>query len=83
VLADVVKEYPKRFFALASISPFDGMRGVREFEHLVKERGLNGLRVAALYKQSPGERPALLSALCQMRRTRCPGPHLFDDELCQ
>jgi len=49
VLADVVKEYPKRFFALASISPFDGMRGVREFEHLVKERGLNGLRVAALY----------------------------------
>ena len=25
VLADVVKEYPKRFFALASISPLDGM----------------------------------------------------------
>ena len=44
-----MKEFPKRFFALASISPFDGMRGVREFEHLVKERGLNGLRVAALY----------------------------------
>jgi predicted TIM-barrel fold metal-dependent hydrolase len=39
----------RAFFALASISPFDGMRGVREFEHLVKERGLNGLRVAALY----------------------------------
>lgn len=49
VLADVVKEYPNRFFALASISPFDGMRGVREFEHLIKERDLNGLRVAALY----------------------------------
>ncbi len=47
MLADVVKEYPRRFFALASISPFDGMRGVREFEHLIKERGLNGLRVAA------------------------------------
>jgi predicted TIM-barrel fold metal-dependent hydrolase len=53
VLADVVKEYPTRFFALASISPFDGMRGVREFEHLVKERGLNGLRVAALYNNLP------------------------------
>src|SRR4029079_16394917 len=49
VLADVVKEFPDRFFALASISPFDGMRGVREFEHLIKERKLNGLRVAALY----------------------------------
>lgn len=49
VLADVVAEYPDRFFALASISPFDGMRGVREFEHLIKERKLNGLRVAALY----------------------------------
>jgi predicted TIM-barrel fold metal-dependent hydrolase len=49
VLADVVAEFPNRFFALASISPFDGMRGVREFEHLIKERKLNGLRVAALY----------------------------------
>jgi predicted TIM-barrel fold metal-dependent hydrolase len=49
VLADVVAEYPNRFFALASISPFDGMRGVRELEHLIKERKLNGLRVAALY----------------------------------
>jgi uncharacterized protein len=49
MLADVVAEFPDRFFALASISPFDGMRGVREFEHLIKERKLNGLRVAALY----------------------------------
>jgi len=49
VLADVVAEFPNRFFALASISPFDGMAGVREFERLIKERKLNGLRVAALY----------------------------------
>ena len=49
MLADVVAEFPNRFFALTSISPFDGMRGVREFEHLIKERKLNGLRVAALY----------------------------------
>lgn len=49
VLADVVAEFPNRFFALASISPFDGMRGVRHFEYLIKERKLNGLRVAALY----------------------------------
>lgn len=48
-LADILRTYPKRFFGLASISPFDGMRGVREFEKLVREHGLNGLRVAALY----------------------------------
>jgi uncharacterized protein len=49
LLADVVAEYPDRFFALCSISPFDGMRGVRQFEYFIKERKLNGLRVAALY----------------------------------
>ena len=53
LLADVVAAYPTRFFALAAISPFDGMRGVREFEHLVRERGLHGLRVAALYNNVP------------------------------
>jgi predicted TIM-barrel fold metal-dependent hydrolase len=53
LLADVVAAYPTRFFALAAISPFDGMRGVREFEHLVRERGLHGLRVAALYNNIP------------------------------
>ncbi|HTR87409.1 MAG TPA: amidohydrolase family protein [Reyranella sp.] len=49
LLAEVVAECPGRFYALAAISPFDGMRGVREFEHLIKERKLHGLRVSALY----------------------------------
>jgi predicted TIM-barrel fold metal-dependent hydrolase len=48
-LADILKAYPTRFFGLASVSPHDGMRGVREFEKLVREHGLGGLRVAALY----------------------------------
>ncbi len=48
-LAAILKDYPKRFVALASISPHDGMRGVREFERLVRDHGLGGLRVGALY----------------------------------
>lgn len=48
-LADVLAKYPGWFFGLASISPHDGMRGVREFERLVRERGLGGLRVSALF----------------------------------
>ncbi len=83
VLADVVKEFPKRFFALASISPFDGMRGVREFEHLVKERGLNGLRVAALYNNLAASDRRYYPLYAKCVELDVPGPHLFDDELCQ
>src|SRR5262249_47903103 len=36
-----------------SISPFDGMRGVREFEHCVREYGLHGLRISALFNMVP------------------------------
>jgi len=38
---------------MASISPFDGMRGVREFERVIRELGLNGLRIAALFNMVP------------------------------
>ena len=48
-LADILTKYPGRFLGLASVSPHDGMRGVREFERLVRERGLGGLRVSALF----------------------------------
>ena len=37
VLAKIVQAYPTRFFGLATLSPFDGMRGVRELERLVRE----------------------------------------------
>lgn len=49
LLAELLAKYPKRFLGLASISPFDGMRGVREFERLVREHNLTGLRVGALF----------------------------------
>jgi predicted TIM-barrel fold metal-dependent hydrolase len=52
-LAEIVRAHPGRFIGLASISPFDGMRGVRELEHVVRDLGLGGLRIAALFNMVP------------------------------
>jgi predicted TIM-barrel fold metal-dependent hydrolase len=49
LLAKIVQAYPTRFFGLATLSPFDGMRGVRELERLVREEKVQGMRVGALY----------------------------------
>lgn len=53
VIAEFMKKAPDRFIGLASLSPYDGMRGVREFERLIKEDGLSGLRFSALYNNIP------------------------------
>jgi predicted TIM-barrel fold metal-dependent hydrolase len=37
IIAEVVRQYPNRFIGLATISPHDGMRGVRELVRPVKE----------------------------------------------
>jgi uncharacterized protein len=37
IITDILAQYPKRFLGLASISPHDGMRGVRELVRLVQE----------------------------------------------
>ncbi len=52
-LKRICPAYPDRFVGLAAISPLDGMRGVREFERLVREHGIGGLRVVALYNSIP------------------------------
>jgi predicted TIM-barrel fold metal-dependent hydrolase len=49
----IVQAYPDRFIGLAYLSPFDGMRGVRELERLVREGGLRGFSVGALYEAIP------------------------------
>jgi uncharacterized protein len=56
-LAEIVRAFPGRFIGLASISPFDGMRGVREFEHVIRDLGLGGLRIAALFNMVPASDP--------------------------
>ena len=57
VLGEIIRAHPGRFIGMASISPFDGMRGVRAFEHAVRELGLGGLRVAALFNMVPASDP--------------------------
>lgn len=41
------------YVGFAVISPFDGMRGVREFERLVREEGLRGLSMSPLAELIP------------------------------
>lgn len=53
VIADALARYPDRFIGMASVSPHDGMRGVRELERLVREHGFGGLRVSALFNMIP------------------------------
>ena len=79
----VAQAHPKRFISLVAMSPLDGMRGVREFERLVRDEGVGGMRVVAALQLHPRQRPALLPALRQMRRARRSGAHLHLDELCQ
>lgn len=52
-IADILAQFPKRFIGLASISPHDGMRGVRELVRLVKDHGFGALRVSSLYNMLP------------------------------
>ena len=52
-LSRICKAYPDRFIGLSATSPLDGMRGVREFERLVRDEGVGGLRVVALYNMIP------------------------------
>jgi predicted TIM-barrel fold metal-dependent hydrolase len=52
-LARIAEISRERFICLAAMSPLDGMRGVREFERLVREEGIGGMRVVALYNSIP------------------------------
>jgi uncharacterized protein len=55
--ADLIRMYPDRLIGFAHLSPYDGMRAVRELERLVKEEAIGGISVAALYDQvSPSDR---------------------------
>jgi len=46
--AALVREFPNQFIGIAEVSPYDGMRGVRELERLVREQGLSILSVDGL-----------------------------------
>jgi predicted TIM-barrel fold metal-dependent hydrolase len=42
LVAEAVRRYPQRFRGLAGVDPTEGMRGVRQLEHAVKELGFIG-----------------------------------------
>jgi predicted TIM-barrel fold metal-dependent hydrolase len=50
---ELLRAHPGRFICLAYLNPYDGMRGVREFERLVREDGFAGLAVASLLTNLP------------------------------
>ncbi len=52
-LARICTAYPDRFIGLSATSPLDGMTGVRNFERLVRDHNIGGLRVVALYNGIP------------------------------
>jgi len=54
-LARLCTAYPDRFIGLSATSPLDGMTGVRNFERLVREHNIGGLRVVALYNGIPAD----------------------------
>jgi len=45
LVADAVKAHPDRFYGLAGIDPFEGMKGVRALEQAVTETGFIGAHV--------------------------------------
>lgn len=50
---EIQRKHPERFVGFAVISPYDGMRGVRELERLVREGGLRGLSMSPLTELIP------------------------------
>lgn len=52
-MVEAVRAFPGRFIGLALLSPYDGMRAVRELERLVREDGLSGLYVGPLRSEIP------------------------------
>ena len=53
VTVNAVRARPDLFMGLVRVSPFDGMRAVREFERIVREDGLHGLMVNPMEERIP------------------------------
>ncbi len=53
VTVEAIKRHPSRLVGICHLSPYDGMRAVRELERLVKEDNIRGISVASLYDMVP------------------------------
>jgi predicted TIM-barrel fold metal-dependent hydrolase len=49
----IAKRHPGRVLGFPSMSPWDGMRGVKVLEEMVQDGQAHGLRVSSLYDQLP------------------------------
>ena len=81
IIADVLAEYPDRFIGLATISPHDGMRGVRELVRLVQDLGFGAMRVSALYSMIPASDRRYYPLYAKCVELDIP-VHLLQHELC-
>ena len=81
IIADVLAEYPDRFIGLATISPHDGMRGVRELVRLVQDLGFGAMRVSALYNMIPASDRRYYPLYAKCVELDIP-VHLLQHELC-
>ena len=52
-VTQVTRRHPDRLYGFIHLSPYDGMRAVRELERLVREEHVAGMSVAALYDMVP------------------------------
>jgi predicted TIM-barrel fold metal-dependent hydrolase len=52
-LVQIVKKHPGNFICLAEFSAYDGMRGVRALEDIVRNHGIHGFRTSSLYTGLP------------------------------
>jgi hypothetical protein len=48
VIREVAQRHPSRILCLVRLSPFDGMRAVRELESCVRDGGVRGLQVSSM-----------------------------------
>jgi predicted TIM-barrel fold metal-dependent hydrolase len=53
VTVEACSRHPSRLLGICHLSPYDGMRAVRELERLVKEDNIRGISVASLYDMVP------------------------------
>jgi predicted TIM-barrel fold metal-dependent hydrolase len=55
LVAGIAARHPDRFIPFAGIDPFTGMDGVRELEHLVRDRGFRGLSLRPFMTGLPAD----------------------------
>ena len=81
LVAGLAERHPDRFIPFAGADVLAGMDAVRDFEHLVRDRGFRGLSVRPFMIGAARRRSPLLPAVREVRRARRAGQHPFVGQL--